>query len=372
MNQQKRKAVYAASLDPITFGHINVIERMAPRYDELIVMVAVDARKAYTFSPEERVEMAKAAVAHIPNVTVDVCIGQYVVKMTDAIGAQTIIRGIRNFKDLEDEQTLAEENRRICSRVETIWVPCLPDLMTVSSSMVRGHVGIDPSWEEQVARSAPAFIVAKLKEKYILGKAQKHWKELVRIIGANPEKSEKVFLRLAAYYTESHRAYHNLEHIVNMLDELDRQHGIDLALVFAVWFHDAIYDSKEKNNEERSATVAEVALEEMGLYNHFGDRVTKLILATKHTGVPKSPAEEVIVDLDLAILGKPEKEFDAYQANIRKEYAWVPETDFRAGRSKILQSFLDRPTIYATKLFQEKYEAAARKNLESTLRELQQ
>jgi pantetheine-phosphate adenylyltransferase len=101
-----------ASLDPITNGHINVIERMAPLYDELIVLVAVDSRKSYTFTPEERVDMTKAAVAHLPNVLVDVCIGHYVVKQAESIGAQVIVRGLRNFKDLEDEQTLAEENRR--------------------------------------------------------------------------------------------------------------------------------------------------------------------------------------------------------------------------------------------------------------------
>lgn len=162
-----RKAVYAASLDPITNGHINVIERAAKLYDELIVLIAVDARKTYTFSPEERASMAREVTLHMPNVTIDICIGHYVVKHAKSLDAQVIIRGIRNFKDLEAEQTLAEENRKICPNIETVWIPCLPSLMHVSSSMVKGHVGIDPNWENEVRRSVPAAIVTKLKEKLL-------------------------------------------------------------------------------------------------------------------------------------------------------------------------------------------------------------
>src|SRR4051812_5182230 len=94
------KAVYAASLDPITDGHINVIDRVAPLYDTLFVVVAVDPRKNYTFSPEERVAMARSAVAHHSNVIVEVCVGRYVVKFAESLDARVIVRGLRNFKDL--------------------------------------------------------------------------------------------------------------------------------------------------------------------------------------------------------------------------------------------------------------------------------
>jgi pantetheine-phosphate adenylyltransferase len=364
-----RKAVYAASLDPITNGHINVIERMAPLYDELIVLVAVDSRKSYTFTPEERVDMTKAAVAHLPNVSVDVCIGHYVVKQAESIGAQVIVRGLRNFKDLEDEQTLAEENRRICPQIETVWVPCLPNLMHVSSSMVKSHVGIDPDWECQVARSVPAAVVTKLKEKFILGKARKHWTTLMSALG-NPKGSETVLKDLLTRYGEPHRGYHNIAHIIAMLDELELVGENDSAVVLAIWFHDAIYDPKAKDNEEQSARLAKDSIKQIGLPDSLGEQVNDLVMATKHTAVPAEYAAQVLVDLDLMVLGKPEKEFDAYEAGIRKEYEWVPELDFCVGRSKILQSFLDRPSIYSTKLFQDKYESIARKNLEQSIEQL--
>ncbi len=364
-----RKAVYAASLDPITNGHINVIERMAPLYDEFIILVAVDPRKTYTFAPEERVEMAKAAVAHLPNITVDVCIGRYVVRQAESMGANVIVRGLRNFKDLEDEQTLAEENRKICPQIETVWVPCLPSLMHVSSSMVKGHVGLDPEWERQVARSVPEAVVTKLKEKHVLGKARKHWAALVSALGS-PKGSEAVLKDLLARYGEPHRAYHNLAHIVAMLDELELVRESDPAIALAIWFHDAVYDPKAKDNEERSATLAKDSIERIGLPDPLGEQVSDLIMATRHAVVPVDRAAQLLVDLDLAILGQPEKEFDAYEAGIRREYDWVSQPDFCTGRSKILRSFLDRPSIYATELFRDMYEDVARKNVEQSIEQL--
>ena len=365
-----RKAVYAASLDPITNGHINVIERMAPLYDELIVLVAVDSRKSYTFTPDERVDMVKSAVAHISNVSVDVCVGHYVVRQAESIGAQVVIRGLRNFKDLEDEQTLAEENRRICPQIETVWVPCLPNLMHVSSSMVKGHVGIDPEWECQVARSVPVAVVIKLKEKFILGKARKYWATLMSALG-NPKGSEAILKELLARYVEPHRGYHNLAHIVAMLDELELVGENDSAIALAIWFHDAVYDPKAKDNEEQSAQLAKDSIKKIGLPSLLGEQVYDLVMATKHTAVPVNRTARILVDLDLMIFGKPEKEFDAYEVGIRKEYDWVPQSDFSAGRSKILQSFLDRPSIYSTELFWDKYESVARKNLERSIERLQ-
>ncbi len=364
-----RKAVYAASLDPITNGHINVIKRMAPLYDELVVLVAVDSRKTYTFTPEERVTMAKAAVADMPNVSVDVCVGRYVVKHAESIEAQVIVRGLRNFKDLEDEQMLAEENRKICPHIETVWVPCLPDLMHVSSSMVKGHVGVDPDWENQVARSVPAAVVIKLKEKYILGKARKHWATLMSGFGI-PKGSEMILKELLSRYSEPARAYHNLEHIVAMLDELEPMNEADPAIAMAIWFHDAVYDPKAKDNEGQSAELAKKMIEDIGLPTMFGKYVGSLIMATKHTLVPIGRAAQVLVDLDLMVLRKSEREFEAYEAGIRKEYDWVPEADFNVGRSKILQSFLDRPSIYSTELFRDKYERSARENLKRSIEKL--
>lgn len=364
-----RKAVYAASLDPITNGHINVIERMAPLYDEFVVLVAVDHRKTYTFTPEERVGMTKVAVAHLPNVSVDVCVGRYVVKQAESIGAQVIIRGLRNFKDLEDEQTLADENRKICPQIETVWVPCLPNLMHVSSSMVKGHVGVDPEWEYQVARSVPTAVVIKLKEKFILKKAKKHWATLMTAL-ENPKGSEVLLRDLLTRYSEPHRMHHNLTHIVEMLDELELVGEKNFAVRLAIWFHDAFCNSNVSDNEERSAELATNSIKQIGLPDSLGKQINDMILASKHTAGSSDYATQILTDVDLMILGKPEKEFDEYEVMIRKEYEGFPPHDFCVGRSKLLQSFLDRPSIYFTELFRNKYENTARRNLERSIKQL--
>lgn len=95
-----------------------------------------------------------------------------------------------------------------------------------------------------------------------------------------------------------------------------------------------------------------------------------MILVTKHSEAPQSGAEKVLVDIDLSILGQPEAVFDEYERNIRKEYEMVPDDQFRAGRAKVLESFLDRPTIYSTECFQQRYEERARANLVRSLAKL--
>jgi predicted metal-dependent HD superfamily phosphohydrolase len=235
--------------------------------------------------------------------------------------------------------------------------------------MVRSHVGIDPEWECQVARSVPTAVVTKLKEKFILEKARRHWATLMSTLG-NPKGSETVLKDLLARYNEPHRGYHNLTHIVAMLDELELVGENDSAVALAIWFHDAVYDPKAKDNEEQSAQLAKDWIKQIGLPDLLGEQVNDLVMDTKHTAVPVNRAAQILVDIDLMVLGKPEKEFDAYEVRIRKEYEWVPQPDFCAGRSKILQSFLDRPSIYSTKLFRDKYESVARKNLERSVEQL--
>lgn len=371
---KSHKAVYAASLDPITFGHLDVIKRMAPRFDEFIVIVAVDPRKNYTFSMNERVQMAKDATAHLTNVRVETCIGQYVVRRANELGASVNLRGIRDISDLESERRMAEENSKICPHIETLWVPCSPELHAVSSSMVKSHVGADPTWEAQAARSAPAAVVAKLKEKYILSRARKHWAELMSILDVTDEKKScSVFDGILARYSEPHRHYHTMEHIVSMLDEAERESIKDTNLLLAIWFHDVIYDTRSHDNEEASAMYLITVAQQLGIESFFAMKASDYIRETKHSGNGGHPhLEGLFLDLDLAILGAEETEFDRYDVNIRKEYEWVDQAAYRTGRGQILQRFLDHPQIFSTLLFQVKYETQARKNLARAIERLRE
>ncbi len=175
---------------------------------------------------------------------------------------------------------------------------------------------------------------------------------------------------LLVRYGEPHRAYHTIEHVRHCLDEFEDARGLagdPVAVEMALWYHDAVYDPRAADNEEKSAALARDVARSAGLPEVQGGRVAELIRASTHRRAPGDPDTRLFADIDLSILGQPEGAFDEYERQVRKEYGWVPEPAFRSGRSGILRSFLGRPSLYGTPYFREKYEAAARRNLERSL-----
>ena len=182
--------------------------------------------------------------------------------------------------------------------------------------------------------------------------------------------ADRTFEALNQSYATPPRAYHNLNHIAHCLDEFRSSRHLALnpdALAWALWFHDAIYDSQAKDNEQQSAGLAQQVASEAGLSPTFINQVISLILATTHISPPAPGDEALITDIDLAILGQPPAKFDEYERQIREEYAWVDDALFTQGRSTVLASFLVRPAIYQTEWFGNKYEKLARENLGRSL-----
>jgi predicted metal-dependent HD superfamily phosphohydrolase len=178
---------------------------------------------------------------------------------------------------------------------------------------------------------------------------------------------------LSARYGEPHRAYHTLRHVAHCLDELGAARALardPVAVEMALWYHDVVYDPRAKDNEERSAEIAARAAVAMGLPAAAGLRVADLIRVSTHAGLAPDPDAQLFADIDLSILGQPAEAFDEYERQVRAEYAWVPDPAFRAGRAAILQSFLDRPSIYASEFFRRTYEESARRNLSRSLQKL--
>jgi predicted metal-dependent HD superfamily phosphohydrolase len=181
------------------------------------------------------------------------------------------------------------------------------------------------------------------------------------------------FNSIADHYAAPPRAYHNLDHISQMLGEFDAAKHLAQspdAVEFAIWYHDAIYNSRSKDNEEQSAQLARADLAEAEAPESLLKEVEALILATRHQQPPVTADEQLLVDCDLAILGQPAAAFDAYEKAIRVEYDWVPDTAFREGRAKVLNSFLARPTIYSLPYFQQRYEAPSRTNVARSIQAL--
>ena len=176
---------------------------------------------------------------------------------------------------------------------------------------------------------------------------------------------------LCQRYGEPHRAYHTLHHLAECFGHFDRArhlatHACEVEL--ALWLHDAIYEPRAADSEEQSAATQ--ALTAAHAAPGRIDRVSGLILATKHAAVEGPPDHAVLLDTDLSILGAPRPRFLEYEAQIRREYSWVPEDAFRKARAAILAQFIERPRIYATDYFAELLEAQARSNLHFSLTRL--
>jgi len=194
-----------------------------------------------------------------------------------------------------------------------------------------------------------------------------------------PLIDESLKQELSALYRAEDRHYHNLAHIEAMLGlagDYRALLGDPEAVEAAIWFHDAIYDSKTKDNEARSAALAEKRLAgrtDAGRLRRIG----AMILATATHQLPRFDDDattrdaSLFLDMDLSILGAEPDAFDAYEHAVRREYDWVEEPMWRAGRGAVLKDFLARTRIFHTEEFRQRFEPQARLNMARSLEALQ-
>ena len=181
------------------------------------------------------------------------------------------------------------------------------------------------------------------------------------------------FRWLESRYEEPARKYHTPHHINECLGILDRSNHGDAAdplVEFALWFHDAVYNTFSRKNEERSADAALRVLERSGRPVPDQALVRELILSTRHGEKPTSPPAQLLTDVDLAILGADADRYAEFELQIRVEYWWVPTALYRKQRGAILTSFVHRSSIYSTHEFRERFERQARNNIAWGLEQL--
>lgn len=178
---------------------------------------------------------------------------------------------------------------------------------------------------------------------------------------------------LLTRWSEPHRHYHTLAHLEACLDQLDSNRALAREpdiVELALWFHDAIYDARASDNEAQSARLAADTLRAAGLPEITVAKVERLILATRAHETDGDPDTALLLDIDLAILGAAPDTYQTYADAIRREYAWVPETDYRAKRAAILSRFLQRPRLFLTAPFFFSHERSARNNLAREIQSL--
>jgi predicted metal-dependent HD superfamily phosphohydrolase len=196
---------------------------------------------------------------------------------------------------------------------------------------------------------------------------------------------------LLARYRETHRHYHDLRHLTEVLEWLgwlaadgvpesaedaasaENAGGDDtlVAATLAAWWHDAVYDPRRTDNEERSAALARTALSDLAVEPALAAEVGRLVeLTARHRTDPGDVAGTLLRDADLAILGAATDRYAEYAAGIRAEFGHLPDDVFRSRRADVLRAFGTLPTIYATEAARCRLESAARRNLAAELAHL--
>lgn len=161
-NSDSRIAVYTGSFDPITLGHLNVIERSSRLVDRLIVGIGSNIEKHSLFTPEERVELVRQSIARWSNVEVQSFDG-LAVHFVRQCGARVLLRGVRSLGDIEAEFTMTMANRKLDPGIETVFLMADDQYSHISSSLIKQIAAL--ACDEELARFVPHEVVAAIRKK---------------------------------------------------------------------------------------------------------------------------------------------------------------------------------------------------------------
>ncbi len=365
-----KKIAFSGTLDPITNGHMWVIQEARELADEVVVLLSENPFKKPQFSAARRKQIVERSVAAKgwSNVSVVLVRGDYTARAAKRQGIDFLIRGIRNTSDFDYENLIQQANVDVLHGAKTLFVMPPRDLGSVSSSFVRGLQGpVGWHWSTRQFMPAPAYAA------WILDWLRKDWDSLWPDGHA---AADAWFERLTGEtaYGAPVRAYHNLDHLVHGLTEIavwaanTGASADDIAVLKkAFWFHDAVYGGTlgGLSNEEQSARLWLAS----GL---DGDTAAQepaaLIRATEHAhpGAHAQRLRDVMLGADLAILGQDDDVYDTYARSVRIEYSHVGEAAYRSGRRTVLAHFLglaNTGALYADSYFRDLYGASARDNL---------
>lgn len=183
----------------------------------------------------------------------------------------------------------------------------------------------------------------------------------------------QVLDQVLARWSEPQRAYHTLQHLreaLTLLDEWSRGEEWPASVALALFFHDLVYDPRRADNEDMSALVAREMLAQLQLPQAQIDAIVRLIDITRHAARPLTEDEKLMVDIDLSILGAAPERYAQYCAQVRQEYAHVPEALFTRGRLALLEAFVQAPALFHTARARAAFGAAAARNLAQEVAQL--
>lgn len=362
-----KKIAFTGSFDPITKGHLWVVQEGLEIAEKVVLMIAVNPSKKYMFSEKERKDMIYNSLVEygIENrVEIVISRNEYVAQSAMDLDCQYLIRGIRSAVDFDYESLIQKANTEVLGGAKTIFVMPPRDLESVSSSFIKNLVG-PVGWHWNIKKFITNAVYDALIKKYL----EQCVKKYTGLILDDNQKEKLITTVLEKY---KNRSYHNIDHIIHCFQELewflsnndstDKININDVGL--AILTHDIIYGQKEeKIDEELSAQWLEDYLNQI---NQFRQEPVDIVLSTAHlSGKYKidTPEKALMTSIDLAILGQREEIYKRYADSVRKEYSFVNDNDYVAGRIKAID-FLLNHTLFLDETFN-KYETRARKNMES-------
>ncbi len=376
-----KKIGFSGTLDPITNGHMWVIGEARSLADEVIVFLSENALKKPQFAAEERKAIIELSTRENgwTNVHVVIVRGDYTARAAKKAGVDYLIRGIRNTADFDYENLIQQTNVDVLHGAKSIFVMPPRDLGSVSSSFVRALQGpVGWHWNMKKFVPRPAY------DAWILDWLRQEWEQLWRYPSADAAaiaNADHWFGHLVGdlAYGGASRHYHNRDHLVHGLTEIRvwaantgcDQSNIDI-LKKAFWFHDAVYQQHAagtQSDEDASAALWQGSGLEGGLTHALAAAASAdLIRATDHfqQSMITHPLKNIMLGVDLAILGQDDAIYDGYARAIRAEYQHVPEQIYQENRCKALKHFHGKAQLqqlYEDSYFCEQYNERAMQNL---------
>jgi pantetheine-phosphate adenylyltransferase len=161
MKRAGKLAVYAGSFDPLTNGHLWMIEKGICLFEKIVVAIGINPDKRYQFTLSERLEMLRSCTMQFKNVKIEAFENQFLIGYAQSIGASHILRGIRSESDYEYERVMRNINGDLSAEITTVFLMPPRDIAEISSSMVRGLIG-PKGWESIVREYVPKPVFNKL------------------------------------------------------------------------------------------------------------------------------------------------------------------------------------------------------------------
>ena len=385
------KIGFSGTLDPLTNGHIWVIEearRMADNV-EIYVSQAPGKKTMFDIATRQRTIQDYVESRGWDNVTVHIVLNKFIARFAKNRGVDYLIRGIRNSVDFEYEDLIQEVNANMLHGCKTLFVipPATAgaagvNLGAVSSSFVKGLIG-NVGWHWEIKKLLPKthydqiiydFLKKEWDASWLVGDVNK---------GLGKGVNDSWFEEVIRNYGGLDRHYHNVEHLVHGLTEINAwasNTGANTVSVMtlkqAFWFHDYVYgQATEKASDEKQS--AEAFLNTKLSNGSMGNSAYRLILATSHFEQANidEPLKDVMLGADLAILGQDWSVYSEYAANTRLEYLnKYTRAEYDIGRVRALKHLLAKAeigTLIEDPYFAAEYNETAISNMRREINELE-